>query len=214
MAALKAWVEAGNGMVTLTGFIGYGADAEVATINSLLEPVSGISYNVDKYLDSRGGPCGDWLMPDQEKEDPCYCWGNTVPVYGWNAAHDISREISQVPIMFGYSINAPAGAVVVATQDSGPDAVTQNAGVAMEVGKGKVFAWADEWVIFTKQWRDGDTTPGGADTEYNECYDPEKEQYKNAENYFQIPQFWYNVIGWVAPPNDCFVIDDPVIVII
>ena len=111
------------------------------------------------------------------------------------------------------TISAERAATVIATQDGGNLATTENAAVGMEVGEGKVFAWADEWLIFNRQWRDGDETPGGEDTEYNECYDPEKEQYKNAENYFQIPQFWYNVIKWVAPPNDCFIIEDPGVVV-
>ena len=88
-----------------------------------------------------------------------------------------------------------------------------NAAVAVEVGEGRVFAFCDEWVIYTAQWRDGDTTPGEDAAEYNVCYDMENEIFLNAENYFQIPQFWYNVIKWVAPPNDCFIINDPVIVV-
>jgi hypothetical protein len=157
--------------------------------------VTGISYNNDEYLASA---C-----------DTCWCWGNSVPIYGWNPDHEISKNISQVGAFWGYSINAPPGAVVVATEGG------KNAAVAMEIGAGRVFAFADEWVIFTNQWRDSATNPnpGGNPDENNVCYDMEKQQYNNAESYFQIPQFWYNVIKWVAPPNDCFVLMDPQIVV-
>jgi hypothetical protein len=193
IAALRTWIEGGGGMITLTGYNGNMSAEEVATINGLLKPVTGISYNNDRYL--------------AEACDTCWCWGNSVPIYGWNRNHEISKNISQVGALWGYSINAPEGAVVVATEGG------RNAAVAMELGKGRVFAFADEWVIFTNQWRDGDTTPGGAADQYNVCYDMEEQQFNNAENYFQIPQFWYNVIGWVAPPNDCFIIEDPGVIV-
>jgi hypothetical protein len=193
LKALRSWVERGGGMITLTGYSGNMSTDEVATINSVLTPVSGISYNNDRYL---ADGC-----------DTCWCWGNTVPIYGWNQEHEIAQNIDQVGAMWGYSINAPEGATVVASEAG------RNAAVAMEIGKGKVFAFADEWVIFTNQWRDGETTPGGAADQYNVCYDMEKEQFNNAENYFQIPQFWYNVIKWVAPPNNCFVLQDPDLVV-
>lgn len=193
IGALKMWVEAGGGLITLTGYTGNDSAKEVATVNSLLTPVSGISYNNDQYLASA---C-----------DTCWCWGNSVPIYGWDPTNEISRGISQVGALWGYSVNAPVGAVVVAAEAG------KNAAVSMEVGDGRVFAFADEWVIFTNQWRDGDTTPGDNPDQYNVCYDMDKQVFKNAENYFQIPQFWYNVIKWVAPPNDCFVIHDPVIIV-
>ena len=92
----------------------------------------------------------------------------------------------------------------------------KNAAVAVQVGNGRVFAFCDEWVLYNEQWRDGETnpTPGDAADEYNICYDMDNQIFLNAENYFQIPQFWYNVIKWVAPPNDCFIIDDPAIIVV
>jgi hypothetical protein len=193
IAALKSWVEAGGGMIVLTGYTGNMSADEVRTINSVVTPISGISYNNDQYLASA---C-----------DTCWCWGNSVPIYGWNTSSEISKGISQVGAMWGYSINAPLGATIAATEEN------KNAAVSVEVGKGRVFAFADEWVIYTNQWRDGDAAPGDAADQYNVCYDMDKQQFNNAENYFQIPQFWYNVIKWVAPPNDCFIIDDPVIIV-
>ncbi len=193
--ALREWVEAGGGLISLTGYNGNASAEEVAAVNGLIQPVTGISYNNDRYLADTGA-C-----------NTCWCWGNSVPIYGWDPAHEISKDISQVGALWGYSINAPDDATIVATEAG------KNAAVAREIGQGRVFVFADEWVIFTNQWRDGDTTPGNSADENNVCYDMEKQQFNNAENYFQIPQFWYNVIKWVAPPNDCFIIHDPVIVV-
>lgn len=197
--ALRRWIENGGGLISLTGYNGKQADSEVSTINAVLSPVTGITHNNDIFLGTAASEaCAE-----------CWCWGNSVPIYGWNRDHEISQNVQQVGAFWGYSVNAPEGSVVVATEAG------KNAAVAKEIGAGRVFVFADEWVIFSNQWRDGvsNPAPGGNPDASNQCYDVEKQQYNNAENYFQIPQFWYNVIKWVAPPNDCFVIQDPQIVV-
>ena len=177
--ALTAWVNGGGGLVTLTG---YGGDpGEVDPDNQLLA-FANISYNKDDIL----GQC-----PNGQ---PCYCWGNSVPLGGWQASSVISSQITQVGAFHGRSINSPDGDVVRT------DGTTKYA-VSKPVGKGKVFVFCDEWVTYTSQWGAGPTTTNPSDP----CYG------KSASQVFQVPQFWYNVIKWVAPDSQCFDITDPTI---
>jgi len=197
--SLATWIEKGGGVVTVTGFNGKATANEVNAINSILEPATGISYNADAYLDH------NTLATNS------YCYENASDISQWDPDHDISREISHTAAFWGYSINAPREAEIVATAVD-EDAVTENAAVSLEMGKGRVFAYADEWPLLSNLWLPG-THQQDEPNPYDPCYDTEKEQWINAENYFQHPQFWYNVIKWTAPENDCFTIDEPVIII-
>jgi hypothetical protein len=199
-AALKSWLEAGGGMITVTGFNGDMTAQEVGAMNTILEPATGMSYNNDKYL----------AEPDLPQNN--YCWENSVPIEGWNTDHDISREIKRIAAFWGSSINAPDNAVVVATQPS-QTGLTDNAVVSVEISKGRALAIADEWPLFTNVWRPGTNQQTEANI-YDPCYDTDEEQWNYADVYFQHPQFWYNVIEWTAPENECFTIDEPVIITI
>jgi hypothetical protein len=176
--ALSTWVQNGGGLITLTG---YGGDAdEVDPDNQLLQFAS-ISYNKDDIL----GTC-----PGNE---PCYCWGNSVPLGGWAAASPISANLTQVGAFHGRSINSTGASSVVCTDGTTKYAVSQ------AVGKGKVFVYCDEWVTYTSQWLAASTTTNPSDPCYN----------MSAGQVFQVPQFWYNAIKWVSSDVPCFDISDP-----
>ncbi len=195
--ALREWLEAGGGMITVTGFNGNVTTQEVAAINSIMEPATGMSYNNDVYLS------------EPELPNNNYCWEGAVPITTW-ADHDIAREVTRIAAFWGSSINAPDGATVVATA-ADATSVTDNALVAVDIGKGRALALADEWPLFTNVWLPGtnqQTTPNP----YDPCYDTDLEQWNYAEFYFQHPQFWYNAIWWTAPENNCFEIHEPIII--
>ena len=97
------------------------------------------------------------------------------------------------PIFHGRTINPGDAKVVVKTTD-GVFAAHK------EVGKGKVFVFADEWVTYTSQW--GAPLPQNLNSG-DMCY------MKGANAVFQVPQFWYNAIKFVAPRPACFMISDP-----
>ncbi len=177
--ALATWVQNGGGLISLTG---YGGDAdEVDPENQLLQ-FTGISYNKDDIL----GSC-----PSGE---PCYCWGNSVPLGGWEAASPISDSITQVGAFHGRSING-GGATTVCTDG------TLDYAVSKDVGKGKVFVYSDEWVTYTSQWLASSTVTNPSDP----CYQ------MSAGQVFQVPQFWYNVIKYVSSNVGCFDITNPTI---
>jgi hypothetical protein len=185
VAAVSEWVQNGGGLITLTG---YGSDpGEVNPTNQLLQ-FTGISYNKDNVLIT----CPNSL---------CYCWSDSIPLAGWQAASPISANITQVGAKSGRSINA-GDATVVSTDG------TYVYGAAKAVGKGKVFVFTDEWVTYTSQWLGVARTVN----QYDPCYDPVTMQMKTADKYFQVPQFWYNAIKWVSSSTCDFVIEDPGIV--
>lgn len=180
--ALSKWVEAGGGLITLTGYSGN--TQEVVPTNQLLK-FANISYNTDDDLST----CGPPVMN-------CYCVGNSVPLTGWVAADPISANITAVGAFHGHPITAPDATTVAA------GAGTKFA-VSKAVGKGKVFVFGDEWVTYTSQW--GQPLPQNVDPN-NSCHD------LGPDKVYQVPQFWYNAIKWVAPANTCFVINDPAII--
>lgn len=200
--ALRKWINEGGGIVSVTGFNGNALNNEVASINSIIEPATGISYNTDMILNS----CPGGL--------PCYCWWNANPIDGFDPDHEISNMVTQIGGFTGSSINAPDGADVVASNDTG------NTVVAAEIGEGRAVALADEWPLFSKLWLDADDLSHinfqipEREEEWpsQPCYDVEKEHWKTPGNVFQIPQFWYNVIKWAAPENECFHIEHVLIV--
>jgi hypothetical protein len=186
--AFAAYIQNGGGVIAMTG---YGADAgEVRPLNQLMQ-VAGITYNPDDIL----GQCPSNVS--------CYCWGNSIPMGGWQAANPIAANIKYVGAFHGRSIVAPASASLVAGDG------TTVYGVTMTLGTGRIFAFSDEWVTYTSQWLGN---PNAAVNPYDSCYDAASGVMKTADHVFQVPQFWYNAIGWVANTDCGFTIDDPAII--
>lgn len=79
VSALKDWIEAGGGLLTL---IGYGDPSERTNVNTLLAPF-GASYASAQILQKSGG--------------------STVPVTGW-IAHPVTTGVSRVGVDNGYEV--------------------------------------------------------------------------------------------------------------
>jgi hypothetical protein len=188
VTALKAWVDAGGGLVTLSGYDS--SSQEVTPLNQILS-FTDISYNMDDVL----GACNGNSL--------CYCWGNSVPLSGWGATV-IGQNITQVGAFHGHSINAAS-----ATVDCPNPGSTTAFAVHETVGSGHVVAFADEWVTYTSQWLGtSSATTGTMFTDPNNpCYQ------KSAAQVFQVPQFWYNVLKFAASATHCkFTIMEPSII--
>jgi hypothetical protein len=191
VAAFEAWVRAGGGVIALTG---YGAYPDEATPTNQLLAFSGLQY---AGLGGAGDTYGDGTCPDA----CCYCLGNSVPSGGFDASHPISANMQAVGAFWGRSVNAPAGAQVVAADGS------KVLGASMQVDAGRVFMFHDEWVTYTSQW-DG----SGLQTTclYNDPNNPCNNIHPSTS--YQVEQFWYNALRWASGDIACFDIDIDVII--
>ncbi|MDP9148773.1 MAG: hypothetical protein M3O36_02350 [Myxococcota bacterium] len=193
IAALKTWVTAGGGLITLSGYDT--SPEETRPLNQILS-FTDISYNMDDVL--TGCP-----PASAGQTNLCYCWGNSQPLGGWGQS-PIAQHITQIGALHGRSIN-PGSATVDAADPS-----TGKVYAAHEmVGKGHVFAYADEWVTYSSQWLGTsaiNTTAMYTDPN-NPCY------HRSAADVFQVPQFWYDVISWEASGTQCiFKLRDPAVI--
>ena len=190
LAAFEAWVRAGGGVITLTG---YGAQStEVNPTNQLLA-FTGMSYNTDDILVNCPDSC-------------CYCFGAAVPMGGWNTASPIAANITYVGAFHGRSINAGDGEIVASgpTLAAGAGPVTY--GATKQIDMGHVFMFNDEWVTYTSQWNSTGTECSTITDVNHSCYS------RTPDKYFQVQQFWYNSLLYASGTRECFTIDDPVIV--
>jgi uncharacterized membrane protein len=189
VAAVKDWVNNGGAIISLSGY--YSDNSyEITPTNQLLS-FSGISYNGDDIMNGCGG------------SDPCYCWGNSIRITDWNRAEPMTTGITAVGAFRGRSINAPTDSTIFATNGG------KNVAVGVKYGKGRVFAFGDEWVTYNSQWNDTTLTqdPKVYEDSYDPCYN------KKPSQVFQIPQFWFNTISWCQPVvAKCFKITDEPIV--
>jgi hypothetical protein len=201
--ALRNWIEAGGGVISVTGFNGRATQNEVSAINSILTPATGLSYSEDPQH----------ILNQCPSNMPCFCWWNAVPLDGFNPEHPISYKVTQIGAMIGSKILAPDDAEIVASNSEG------NTVVAREIGRGRAVAIADEWPLFSRLWVESLNTdhlnfqiPEDEDTwPSHPCYNEEEEYWMTPGNVFQIPQFWYNSIKWASGDEECFVIEHPTI---
>ncbi len=228
-AAVEKWVrESGGGIVTLTGFP---SAATEAAATSQLVSFAGMGYS--------GTSMSDCTAPDSGKSVPIHYKGgvadlrncinlwsldtdkeasNTTPVKFTPQTATLAKLTNSLDLVgayIGWPANAPKGATVVATDPS----TRKPMGVALEVdGKGRIFSFGDEWVIFANQWQPtGSFIDPRMDTS-NPCWQPSDGTnpgfFHSVKSLYQTKQFWYNVINWVAPPNECnFTIKDPDVVV-
>ena len=186
-AALYDWVNnKGGAIIAMSGYFS-DSTIEIVPLNQLLAPF-GITYDGDNTYTSNDCP------NTPNSGTLCYCAYGSIPFNNWNSqVPDITKNLGKVGVFMGRSITCPGSdCQVVGTNNVDTAAKSNIAGVAKVVGKGRVFAWGDEWVTYTSQWG---LTP-----------DP---QYDNATTYAQcvgytphtsytVPQFWYNVFRWAA----------------
>jgi len=224
-AAVKTWVEAGGGIITLTGFISM--PSEPADTSQLIS-FSGISYKSVGAAPAIEG-----------EQTPVYYKGGTVNLkncMNWNSSTTVThaKPFVTTPIKFapetgslekltasldyvgafiGWQVDAPSDATVIAK-----DPVTGgNIAVAKEVNeRGRIYAFGDEWVTFSNMWKQDGTPVNTQKDMYNPCYVPAAgtaaEFFHSVATLYQTKQFWYDAINWVAPPNKCFTIKDPEVV--
>ena len=219
-AAVERWVRnAGGGIVSVTGFVS--TDAEPAASSQLIE-FSGLHYQPPKTAVNG-------------QNQPVYYKGGTVDLKNCLAWTQSSDAIITTPIAFspemgplqkltfgldyvgafqGWTVAAPAEATVIAT-----DPVTGSSiAAALEVnGKGRIFSFGDEWVIFANQWLPKGTPPNRQMDANNICWAPPTASapafFQSVQTLYQTKQFWYDAINWVAPPNECnFTVSDPDVV--
>jgi len=185
--ALHDWVNnQGGAIIAMSGYFSDNT-VEIQPLNQLLAPF-GITYDGDNTYTTNDCPSTPNWGP------LCYCAYGSIPFDNWTSlVPDITKNLGKVGIFMGRSITCPGSdCQIVGTNNVDTTAQSNIAGVAKAVGKGRVFAWGDEWVTYTSQWG---LTP-----------DP---QYDNATTYAQcvgytphtsyaVPQFWYNVFRWVA----------------
>lgn len=145
-AIFAAWVSTGGGVASMSGY--HNDTSQDWRANSLLAPL-GLAYS------------GQLV------------WG---PVTQF-ATHPITVGLTSVTFTGGYGISDLGGGgstrTPIAFVPSNPG--TTAVGYAVQMGKGRAFAWGDEWIEFDSEWS---TMP-------------------------QIPQLWLQVFNWIAPANRC-----------
>jgi hypothetical protein len=220
--AVATWVrDTGGGIITLTGFISDDVAEPVAT--SQLIEFAGIKYS--NVRTAQGGAT-----------QPVYYKGGTTDLkqcLGWTGSYvakdttpikfspqtgsleKLTDSLSYVGAYIGYGVETTDGVVIATDPMSG-----KNMAVAKEVdGKGRVFAFGDEWVVFANQWTPLGQYPDQSMTAQNVCYQPADATnatpfFHSVQTLYQTKQFWYDAINWVAPPSECnFTIDDPDVVV-
>lgn len=146
LAALKAWVQAGGGLITLSGYDA--SSQEVTPVNQLLGAVTDISYGTADVLAS----------------STSYCLGETTPLAGWVQSTPIGKGIDEVGAFHGRPVNAGSSAVVDCADGGQVYAAHE------DVGQGHVFVFTDEWVTYSSQWFGIDAGGGCEDASANTVY--------------------------------------------
>jgi hypothetical protein len=199
--ALSDWVNAGGGIVALSGYQGNypGAVVDITATNQLLS-FTDIKFNqvvnltqapagANTYCQggsiALGSPCGDGGVPG---------------IGTWDMSTPIGANVSCIGAYYTRTITS-AGATTDCSDDLGPDGGVDKYAVHEAFGQGHIVAYADEWVTYSSQWT------GLADAGQSSCTG------FTADKVFQIPQFWYNAIRYAASSVSCFMISDPTIVI-
>ncbi len=207
-AAVGTWAqESGGGIITITGF--------TSTVTEAADTSQLVSFAKMGYT---GTAEKDYTAPSQGETYPVYYKGGTVDLkqcMEWNGgtAAGVTHTSPRIttPIKFtpqaagspmekltvgldyvgafiGWPALAPAGATVLAK-----DPVSGgNMAVAYDQGKGRIFSFGDEWVIFSNQWV---PVPGGTPSmpnpdASNKCYVPAGAQ-GNATAFFHSVQTLY-----------------------
>jgi len=185
IAAFRAWVENGGGVITLSGYSG--DSSEITPVNQLIE-FSGVTYGRDTV----SGSCAEAQTCNCTHCNTLSDWNRTDPVVA-----PLATGMTFVGLASGRSIIASGDSHVAATAGGNNKAL-----VGKVVGKGRVLVYTDEWVTYTSQWT-GAGIPNATD--------PNCAGYLPQDKY-QIPQFWYNLIRWVQPAAECFRIVGPNII--
>ncbi|HEY4103891.1 MAG TPA: hypothetical protein VGM44_08370 [Polyangiaceae bacterium] len=232
-AAIQSWVTTtGGGIITITGFVSTPPERDAS---SQFTSFAGINYGAasqgtaDETAPASGQSVPVFYKGGSTDLKNCLFWnggssthtqpGVTTPVqFTPQTDAELSKltlNLNYVGAFIGWPVTAPAGATVLAR-----DPVTSgNMAVALEyMGKGRILSFGDEWVIYTNQWTPTGTPSNMQMDQGNPCWEPAMGTaagfFQSVETLYQTKQFWFNVINWVAPPNECaFMITDPDVVV-
>ena len=185
IAAFRAWVENGGGVITLSGYTANAA--EIAPVNQLIK-FSGITYTQDTV----SGTCADAQTCNCTHSNTVSEWNRTDP--------DVARlatGMTLVGFLSGRGIVAPPDSHVAATENGNTPVL-----VGKAVGAGRVLVYSDEWITYTSQWT-GAGIPNANDPNCAGHLPQDK---------YQIAQFWYNLIRWSQPSAECFMIVGPIVI--
>jgi len=190
VAAFQDWiVNKGGGVISLSGYSNDNND--ISAKNALLA-FSGISYKQECYSPA----C---KIVDAQSNKMCYRCGNPYQLTEWNRSDpviaNLSLGVTMIGVDGGRPVSAPADAHVAATATN--NTVVDNWLVGKIAGKGRVLVFADEWITYTDQW-----------SGHNGSNDPSCNGFL-PETLYQTAQFWYNMVRWAQPNDNCFKIVDP-----
>jgi hypothetical protein len=127
--------------------IGYSNRGEEANVNTLLQPF-GANYGDMQILRKTGG--------------------TTVPITQW-APHPVDTGVTAVGVDNGLEVQ---GTGTMFARGGG-----FNVGEGVEVGKGHVLLWGDEWITYDSEW--------------------------TAHPDYQVQLFWLNAIKWLTVAGTC-----------
>jgi hypothetical protein len=151
---LSDWVNQGGGLMTMTG---YGSPPrDNANVNILLAPYQ-LSYGEVQIL-KKGASA------------------NTVPITQF-VPHPITAGVTGVGVDNGYEVSGPANPAPQANFTVYATGGGFRVGEAIQVGKGHVDVWGDEWITYNSEW-------------------------VNHPDY-QIPLFWTNTVKWLTVAGTC-----------
>ncbi len=123
ITALTDWVNAGGGLMTLTGF---SDPTELTNVNAILGAF-GMNYGNQQILKKGAN-------------------ATTVAVTNW-FPHPTTVGITEIGVDNGYEAQSGQNlGTVVASQSN------YNVGRALEFGQGHVFQWGDEWITYNSEW--------------------------------------------------------------
>jgi hypothetical protein len=196
IAAFRAWVKGGGGVIALSGYFSDN-NAEIVQTNTLL-------YSTGMQLLATAAPGQDCSTAIAESNTvcpnsnasrsyKCFCWGNALPLVDWNTAHPIAANLTAIGGFRGRAVSVGSGTTVISFQST-PVGATAN------LGDGKVFLFGDETVTYESMW----LTAGQVTSSiYNPCFDSTASVSCLSGHVFQYKQFWYNALKYVIPPSEC-----------
>ena len=151
---LSDWVNNGGGLMTMTGYASPPTDN--ANVNILLAPF-GLSYGEVQIL-KKGASA------------------TTVPITQFTA-HPITAGVTAVGVDNGYEVSGPASPDPASNFTVYATGGGYRVGEAIQIGKGHVDVWGDEWITYNSEW----------------VSHPD----------YQVPLFWTNTIKWLTVAGTC-----------
>ena len=196
--ALHDWVsDKGGALIAMSGYFSDTA-VEIQPLNKLMAPF-GVTFDTDTTYTSNDCP------NTPSSGTLCYCAYGSIPFESWTTEiPEIAKNLGKVGVFMGRSITCTGSdCQTIATNNVNTSAQSPILGVAKVVGNGRVFAWGDEWVTYTSQWG---LTP---DPKYDDPVTAAQCVGYTPMTSYTVPQFWYNVLRWVAQTSCLTIVVPP-----